>query len=158
MFGDWRIGQTFKEILKLLKQFDGRTPGEGGGVGKGWYPGPPTVHNWVQKADLEPRGSRDSENIALDETVVKVNGERFWLVAAGGPETNVILHVRLYPSRNAALTKIFFRKLKEKHVFDDAEFFVDGAPWLHAGLFELGTHLRREPSANATQLNVSFKR
>ena len=103
-----------------------------------------TVHNWVQKADLEPRAGRDPETIALDETVVKVNGERFWLVAAVDPDTNVILHVQLYPSRNTAMTKMFLRELTEKHAIDDAEFLVDGAPWLHAGLFELGLHFRHE--------------
>ena len=103
-----------------------------------------TVHNWVQKADLEPRCGRDPDKIALDETVVKVNGERYWLVAAVDPETNVILHTRLYPTRNTALTKMFLRELQEKHDIDDAEFFVDGAPWLHAGLFELGMHFRHE--------------
>lgn len=103
-----------------------------------------TVHNWVQKADLEPRGGRDPEKIALDQTVVKVNGDRFWLVAAVEPDTNVILHVRLYPTRNTAVTKMFLRELKEKHAISDAEFFVDGAPWLHAGLFELGMHFQQE--------------
>ena len=50
-----------------------------------------TVHNWVQKADLEPRGGRAPAQIALDETVVKVNGDRFWLMAAVEPDTNIIL-------------------------------------------------------------------
>ena len=101
-----------------------------------------TVHNWVQKADLEPRGGRAPAQIALDETVVKVNGDRFWLIAAVDPDTNIILHVGLYPSRNTAITKVFLRELQDKHVIDDAEFLVDGAPWLHAGLFELGMHFR----------------
>lgn len=48
-----------------------------------------TVHNWVQEANLEPRGGRDSEKIAFDETVVKVNDEQFWLVAAVELNTNV---------------------------------------------------------------------
>ena len=103
-----------------------------------------TIHNWVQKADLEPRSGRDPAKVALDDTVVKINGEQFWLVAAVELDTNVILHVRLYPSRNTALTKMFLRELTEKHAIDDAEFFVDGAPWLHAGLFELGMHFRHE--------------
>jgi putative transposase len=98
----------------------------------------------VQKADFEPRGGRDPEKIALDETVVNVNGEQFWLVAPVEPATNVILHLRLYPSRNTALTKMFLRELTEKHAIDDAEFLVDGAPWLHAVLFELGMHFRHE--------------
>jgi len=103
-----------------------------------------TVHNWVQKADLEPRGGRAPAQIALDETVVKVNGDRFWLIAAVDPDTNIILHVGLYPSRNTAVTKLFLRELQDKHAIDDAEFLVDGAPWLHAGLFELGMHFRHE--------------
>ena len=103
-----------------------------------------TVHNWVQKADLEPRSGRDPATIALDETVVKVNDDRYWLVAAVNPDTNVILHVQLYPSRNTALTKMFLRELKQKHTIDDAEFLLDGAPWLHAGLIELGMHFRHE--------------
>jgi len=42
-----------------------------------------TVHNWVQKADLEPRGGgRNPEKIALDKTVVKIDGENHWLFAA----------------------------------------------------------------------------
>jgi transposase-like protein len=36
-----------------------------------------TVHNCVQKADREPAGGCAPGQIALDETVIKVNGERF---------------------------------------------------------------------------------
>jgi len=41
-----------------------------------------TVHNWVQKANLKPRSGRDPAKIILDETVVNVNDNRYWLVAA----------------------------------------------------------------------------
>ena len=116
-----------------------------------------TVHNWVQKADLEPRGGRAPAQIALDETVVKVNGERFWLVAAVDPDTNVILHVGLYSSRNTAVTKLFLRELQDKHAIDDAEFLVDGAPWLHAGLFELGMHFRHETYGDRNPVERVFQ-
>ena len=116
-----------------------------------------TVHNWVQKADLDPVDGRDPDKIALDETVVKVNGERFWLYAAVDPETNVILHVRLYPSRTIALTKRFLRELQEKHSIDDTEFFVDGAPWLQAGLFELGMHFRHETHGDRNPVERVFQ-
>jgi putative transposase len=59
----------------------------------------------VQKADLEPAGGCAPKQIALDETVIKVNGERFWIYAAVDPATNQILHWRLYPARYLALTK-----------------------------------------------------
>ena len=55
-----------------------------------------TVHYWVKRSNLEPRTGRSPEKIALDETVVKIDGERHWLFAAVDPETNVILHVGVY--------------------------------------------------------------
>jgi transposase-like protein len=116
-----------------------------------------TVHNRVQKADLEPRGGRVPAQIALDETVVKVNGERFCLVASVDPDTNVILHVGLYASRNTAMTKTVLRELQDKHIIDDAEFLVDGAPWLHAGLFELGMHFRHETHGDRNPVERVFQ-
>jgi transposase-like protein len=116
-----------------------------------------TVHNWVEKADLEPRGGRAPAQIALDETVVKINGDRFWLIAAVEPNTNIILHVGLYASRNTAITKLFLRELQDKHAIDDAEFLVDGAPWLHAGLFELGMHFRHETHGDRNPVERIFQ-
>jgi transposase-like protein len=98
----------------------------------------------VQKADLEPAGGCAPEQIALDETVILVNGDRFWVYAAVDPATNQILHCRLFMTRNLALKKRFLRELDQKHNVDDAEFLVDGAPWLQAGLHELGMHFRHE--------------
>ena len=116
-----------------------------------------TIHNWIQKADLEPRDGRDPSTVALDETVVKVDGERYWLYLAVDPETNVILHLRLYPARNNGLTKRFLRELAEKHDVEDAEFLVDGAPWLHAGLFELGMHFRHETHGDRNPVERVFQ-
>ncbi|MFB6198666.1 MAG: IS6 family transposase, partial [Halobacteriaceae archaeon] len=115
------------------------------------------VHNWVKKADLEPIDGRDPDKVALDETVVKVNGERFWLYAAVEPETNVILHIGLYSARTAVVTKMFLRELQEKHSINDAEFFVDGAPWLQAGLFELGMHFRHETHGDRNPVERVFQ-
>jgi transposase-like protein len=116
-----------------------------------------TVHNWVQKADLEPRGGRDLDTIAPDETVIKVTGDRFWRVVAVEPYTNVVPHVRLYLARATALTKMVLRELQDKHAIDDAEFLVDGAPWLHAGLFELGIHFRHERDGDRNPVERIFQ-
>ncbi len=35
-----------------------------------------TVHNWVQKADLQPAGGADLDHVAVDETVIQLNNER----------------------------------------------------------------------------------
>ena len=66
-----------------------------------------TVHNWVQKADLQPTTGADPDHVAVDETVIQLNDERFWLYAAVDPETNRLLHVKLSPTRNRAITDIF---------------------------------------------------
>jgi transposase-like protein len=47
------------------------------------------------------------------------------------------LHFPVYIPRIFAATGIFLRKLDDKHVIHDAEFLVDVAQWLQAGLHEL---------------------
>jgi transposase-like protein len=116
-----------------------------------------TVHNWVQKADLEPRGGCEPEQVALDETVVKVEGEQYWFVAAVEPSTNRILHAGLYSQRNMAMTQLFLDELDEKHEVQNAEFLVDGAPWLHAGLHELGVHFRQETFGDRNPVERVFQ-
>lgn len=39
-----------------------------------------TVHNWVQKADLQPTGTRSWNYVAFDETVIQLGTERYWLM------------------------------------------------------------------------------
>jgi hypothetical protein len=41
----------------------------------------PTIHKWVQKANLDPRGRRFPDNVAVYQKVVKVDGERFGFVS-----------------------------------------------------------------------------
>lgn len=69
------------------------------------------VHDWVQKADLQPATDANPDHIALDETVIRVNGQQYWLYAAVNPETNRFLHVRLFTT-TTALTQKFLRELK----------------------------------------------
>ena len=116
-----------------------------------------TVHNWVQKADLEPRGDCAPDRIALDETVVNVNDEQYWFVAAVEPSTNRILPAGLYSHRNMAMTSFFLEELDEKHEVRDAAFLVDGAPWLHAGLRELGVHFRQETFGDRNPVERVFQ-
>ena len=64
-----------------------------------------TVHNWVQKADLQPLDGANPDHVAVDETVIQPNDERYWLYAAVDPATNRLLHVRFFPTRTQALTE-----------------------------------------------------
>ncbi len=95
-----------------------------------------TVHNWVQKADLQPTDGKNPNHVAVDETLIQPNDQRYWLYAAVDPETNEFPHMKLYPTRTIVVTKQFLTELHEKHRVIDAVFLVDGAPWLQAALFE----------------------
>ena len=61
-----------------------------------------TVHNWMRKADLQPLDSADPDHVTVDETVIQLNDEQYWLYAAADPDTTRLLHVKLSPTRNQA--------------------------------------------------------
>jgi transposase-like protein len=65
--------------------------------------------------------------VAVDEIVIRVNDQRYWLFTAVGPYMNRLLHVRLFPTRTQALIEMFLAELHEEHIVDDTTFLVDGA-------------------------------
>jgi len=103
-----------------------------------------TVHNRVQKPELQPTDGADPDLVAVDENVIQPSDERFWLYAAVDTETNRLLHVTLFPTRNQAITEMFLTELREKHLVDDALFLVGSAPWLQAALHRHGLDYRYE--------------
>jgi putative transposase len=92
------------------------------------------VHDWVQKADLQPASDATPDHIAVDETVIRGNGQQYWLYAAVDPETNKFLHIGLFTTTTTALTQKFFRELRSKHDVSEAVFFVVHAHHLSAAL------------------------
>jgi transposase-like protein len=90
-----------------------------------------TIHNWVLKAKLQPESGRTPDHVAVDETVTRLNDERYWLYAAVDPDSNELLHTKLEPTRNNALAHGFFAELRERHHVEEATFLVDGAAPLH---------------------------
>jgi transposase-like protein len=116
-----------------------------------------TVHNWVQKADLQPTDGADPDHVAVDETVIQLNDERHWLYAAVDPATNRLLHVRLFPMRTLALTEMFLSELREKHLVDDATFLVDGAPWLQAACHRHGLRFQHVTHGNRNAVERVFR-
>jgi transposase-like protein len=113
-----------------------------------------TVHNWIQKADLQPTEGRNPNYVAVDETVIRVNDQRYWLFAAVDPDTK---HVRLFPTRNQALTEMFLAELREKHLVDDAIFLVDGAPWLQAACHRHSLRFQYVTHGNRNAVERIFK-
>jgi transposase-like protein len=78
-----------------------------------------TVHNWVRKADLQPESGRYPDHVAVDETVIQLDDEQYWLYAAVDPETNELLHTKLEPTTTKVLAHSFLTELSEKHDVSD---------------------------------------
>ena len=111
------------------------------------------VHDWVQKADLQPESGKSPNQIALDETVIRINDQQFWLYAAADPQSNELLHVRLFATTTTALTEIFLRELRQKHDIESAVFLVDGAKHLQTALSRAGLRFQicRHGNRNAVE-------
>ena len=88
----------------------------------------------MQKADLQPSSGETPHQVALDETVIRINDEQFRLYTAIDADTKRILLSRLFPTRTIALTERFLAELKQKYDVADALFLVDGPPWLQTAL------------------------
>ena len=111
------------------------------------------VHDWVQKADLQPESGKSPNQIALDDTVIRINDQQFWLYAAADPTTNELLHVQLFSTTTTALTEIFLRELRQKHDIETTVFLVDGARHLQTALQRAGLRfqIRRHGNRNAIE-------
>ena len=56
------------------------------------------VYNWVHEADLQLISTVSTDQLAIDEKVIRVNGDNYWLYGAVDPETDKILQFKLSPT------------------------------------------------------------
>jgi transposase-like protein len=115
------------------------------------------VHDWVQKADLQPEGGASPNHVALDETVIRINDQQYWLYAAVDPETNKFLHIRLFSTYTTGLTEIFLSELCEKHDVETAVFLVDDDQWVQTPLDRHGLDCRYERYGNRNTVERIFR-
>jgi len=115
------------------------------------------VHDWVHKADLQPASDASLDHAALDETVIKINEQQFWLYAAVDPKTNEFLRVLLFTTITTALTQRLLRDLREKHDGKDAVFLVGHAHHLAATLQRTGLPFRPERHGNWNAVERIFR-
>ena len=97
-----------------------------------------TVHNWVHKADLQPESDKNPDHVAVDETVIQLNDEQYWLYAAVDPETNELLHTSLEPTTNTGIAQKYLAEIDEKHDVSESMFLVDGSHSLQAACHRAG--------------------
>jgi len=64
-----------------------------------------TIHNWVHKANLQPISTVSEDQLAVDEKMIRLHGQKLWLYGAVDPYTNEVLHISLYPTANKQTTR-----------------------------------------------------
>ena len=116
-----------------------------------------TVHNWVHKADLQPETGRSPNHVAVDETVIQLDDEQYWLYVAIDTDPNSLLHTRLEPTRTNVIADQFFAELREKYDVDDAIFLVDGAVPLQRACRKHGLDFRYERHGNRNSVERVFR-
>jgi len=76
------------------------------------------VHEWVHKANLQPISTVTADQLAVDEKMIRLHGEEFWLYGAVDPETNEVLHARLSPTTTKQTTRWFLNDLHRRYQLD----------------------------------------
>jgi len=107
--------------------------------------------------ELRPTGGCNPTHVAVGETVVQVNDRRYWLFVAVDPDTDRLLHVRLFPAMTTALTELFPAELRQKRLFDDAIFFIDSVPWLQAARHHHLLRFQHVTNGNRRAVERTFK-
>ncbi|MFD1571004.1 IS6 family transposase [Halorubrum laminariae] len=110
-------GMSLREVSKFLESF---------GISRSHV----AIHNWVHKADLQPISTVSADQLAVDEKMIRLHGQKFWLYGAVDPYTNEILHLSLYPTATKQTTRWFLTELHRRYQLDDVEFLVDDAEYL----------------------------
>jgi len=76
-----------------------------------------TVHYWIEKFKDTLEFNKEKvkrmiiARLAVDETILKYNGKKCYLFAALDVERNRILHLKVYPARNALAAYSFLREV-----------------------------------------------
>jgi transposase-like protein len=116
-----------------------------------------TVHNWVHKAGLQSESERSPSHVAVDETVIRLDDEQYWLYAVVDPEMDDLLHKPLKPTTNNALTDRFFADLRDKHDVDDATVLVDRSASLQRACHKHNLDFRYERHGNRNRVERVFR-
>ena len=114
------------------------------------------VYNWVHKADLQPVSTVSADQLAVDEKVIRINGDDYWLYDTVDPETNEILQFRLFSTATKQTTRWFLTKLHRRYRLDNVEFLVDDADYLVNVLNEDGYRFQMVPHGNRNAIERIF--
>jgi len=96
------------------------------------------IHEWVHKADLQPISTVTADQLAVDEKMIRLHSQQFWLDGAVDPNTNKLLHVGPFPTATKQTTRWFLAELHRQYQLDGVLFLVDDADHLEPVLAEDG--------------------
>ena len=114
------------------------------------------IHNWVHKADLQPISMVSTDQLVVDEKVICVDGNDYWLYGAIDPETNKILQFRLFSTATKHITRWFLAELPRRYQLNDVEFLVNNADYLVTVLDEDGYRFQIISHGNRNAIGCVF--
>jgi transposase-like protein len=115
------------------------------------------IHEWVHSADLQPISTVTADQLAVDEKMIRLHGQQFWLYGAVDPQTNEILHVSLFPTATKQTTRWFLDELHRRYQLDNVLFLVDDADYLSPVLAEDGYQFQILAHGNRNAIERVFR-
>jgi putative transposase len=97
-----------------------------------------------------------SDHIVFDETVIRINGQRFWLYAVVNQTRTNSAYAALYDDYDCIDTA-FLQELQQKHAVSDAMFLVDHARHLAAALRRAGLRFQTTRYGNRNAVERAFR-
>jgi len=105
-----------------------------------------SVHRWIKKFEERLPISTEKKQrnlIAIDETVVKANKNRYFVYSAVDVERNELILMKVYTTRNWFITRSFVKEVL-KYCENKPKFIVDKAPWLINALKSLNLEFEHQ--------------
>jgi transposase-like protein len=115
------------------------------------------IHNWVHRADLQPATAVTANHLAVDEKMIRLHGQQFWLYGAVDPQTNEIVALSLFPTTNRVTTRWFLDELHQQCRVRGVTILVDGADYLLEVLNEDGYEYEHVPHGNRNAIERVFR-
>lgn len=110
----------------------------------------------MHKPDLQPISTVSADQLAVDEKVIRINGNDHWLYGVVDPQTNEIFHFRLFRTPTKQTTRWFLTELHRHYRFDDVEFLVDDADYIINVLDEDGYRFQMISHGNRNAIERIF--
>lgn len=104
------------------------------------------VWRWIKKVETSlPISSEKKQRntVLIDETVVKGNGQNYYVYSAIDQERNEVILMRVYTSRNHLTSKSFIKEVLGL-CENSPKFIVDRGPWLKSALESLNLEYEHE--------------